>query len=143
PDNLRFWRDSRDLAVALQVVDTRRGALVETPDGLPTPTHRYADLRLLWGDLRYWWSLRRPVVRDRASLLTYPETTVAEVRHAAQLVAAHAIDADVRAGLRAYVDRVAGDLPRTDRYPDNAGFWCRDARCAVGMLGREVASWRC
>lgn len=132
PDNLSlWWRDTRQLAEALAVVDARRDA-IRTVDGLPTLTVAYADAHVLWGDLRHWFLLRRAVRRDRASLLTYPVTTVAEVAHVAGLLAGAIADPARGDALRAQVAQIATGLAPDDTYPDTPAFWCVDSRRAVG-----------
>lgn len=134
PDSLPlWWRDTRALALALGAVDARRAAM-RAVDGLPVPSIAYADPRVLWGDLRHWFLLRRAVRRDRASLLTYPVTTVGEVAHVADLLTQHDPDAARGAALRANVATDAAGLPSDATYPDACGFWCRDSRRAVGAL---------
>ena len=128
-----WWRDTRQLALALGAVDARRAAL-RAVDGLPVPTIAYADARVLWGDLRHWFLLRRAVRRDRASLLTYPVTTVAEVAHVADLLAQHAPDGARAVALCGDVAAAAAGLPPDAIYPNACGFWCVASRRAVGAL---------
>lgn len=139
PDSLTlWWRDTRHLAEALAAVDQRRGA-IRTVDGLPSLTVAYADARVLWGDLRHWFLLRRAVRRDPASLLTYPVTTVAEVAHVTSLLAAVIGDPARADTLRARVAEVARGRADDEAYPDTAAFWCTDSRRAIDALP-EVAS---
>ncbi len=138
PDNVSlWWRDTRQLAEALAAVDARRDA-IRAVDSLPTLTVAYTDARILWGDLRHWFLLRRAVRRDRASLLTYPVTTVAEVVRVADLLATAIADRARGDNLRARVAQVAAGLAPDDTYPDTAAFWCIDSRRAVGACP-EVA----
>lgn len=138
PDNVSlWWRDTRQLAEALAAVDTRRDAICAV-DGLPTLAVAYTDARVLWGDLRHWFLLRRAVRRDPASLLTYPVTTVAEVARVADLLADAIADKARGDDLRARVTQVAMGLAPEDMHPAPASFWCVDSRRAVGACP-EVA----
>ena len=126
-DNLRFWTlDTRDLAAALGTVDRRRDAIT-TVDDLPIPAVAYTDPAVLWSDLRHWYLLRRPVHRDRASLLTYPATTIRDAAHVAGLLHACATTAATSA-LCAAVDYQAARRNGGEPYPEAAAFWCEATR---------------
>ena len=127
PDNLRFWTlDGRQLAEALRTVDQRRDAITAVDD-LPVPPVAYLDPSVLCSDLRHWYLLRRPVHRDRASLLTYPATTIRDAAHVAGLLHACANTAATSA-LCAAVDYQAARRDGAEPYPDAAAFWCEATR---------------